>query len=328
MFLSVKRYKKDLLIVGKTLSGKENRQNSDIDLLTPAANVVFLPMIFLWVISLAIFILAEILHTSAGMLGDSFNVINSLLSGLALGAIALSLFLQRAELKTTIREMQDSTAALQQQAIYLKFERDRNVREFAATFQSERLKKARTNAFILRPAFFKNEDFRRMLADQWISGEYVSLSKEWIEYIQNTNEGRISANELSTVGDHTWHISDLIEYYSTLYSHCESLGSSESEAIAKILGEQYIWPYWRGMILLLAYEVARLYDEIVEESDEREQFPKPGWIRHLVLFDRWVMPDRYKPMIHPREKLYLERPIEFDDDYLNEFSGLSKPVNA
>ena len=324
MLLSLRRYRADLSVIAKALAREEEKRKNDVSLFIPATNVVFLPLILLWLIFLIFFVTTEAIGRSAGGLGDSFNVLNSLLSGLALGAIALSLFLQRADLKATLKQMEETNSTLEKQVGYLKFERDRNVREFAATFESERLKKARSLAYILRPAFFQSREFRRMLADQWISREDVSFSDEWMDFIADANRGRISEIELANIESHTWHISDLVEYYSTLYHHCESLGEEDQGKVAKLLGEKYLWSYWRGMLLLLGYESANLYDEIVTTEKERGQFPKPHWIHDLVAFDRWVMSDRYHPMVHPREKPYSEGPIEFDYEYLSEFVGLSR----
>lgn len=322
--LSISRYRQDVRTVLNALQASSEEKREDVELLGPAANVVFLPVIGLWVIASVVFLIFEGSGNSAGTFGDSFNVLNALLSGLALGAIALSLFLQRAELKATLNEMKETTKALEEQARYLKFERDRNVREFAATFQSERLKKARSTAYILRAPFFKDHDFRRVLAKQWISAEDVVLPENMIDFIKDANEGRVSEDEVNYVKDHTWHISDFVEYYSTLYNHCESLGIDDREKIARALGEKYIWSYWRGMLLLHAFEVAKLYDQEISTDEERAQFPKPHWIHDIVQFDRWVMDARYRPLIHPRERMYCEGDIEYNDEYLADFSGVNQ----
>lgn len=141
IFGAILQYKSDLLALANDLDS--DGRSSGADLLVPAARLAFIPVIILWIISLAIFLIFEISGNTAGTLGDSFNVLNSLISGLALGAIALSLFLQRSDLKATLAEMQHTTAAMEEQVRHLKFERDRNIREFAATFQSESLKSAR-----------------------------------------------------------------------------------------------------------------------------------------------------------------------------------------
>ena len=74
------------------------------------------------------------------------------------------------------------------------------------------------------------------------------------------------------------------------------------------------------MLLVHAYEVAKLYDDTISTPEEREQFPKPHWVHDLVQFDRWVMKARYRPMTHPREKTYSGEAIQFDNDYLAEFA--------
>lgn len=326
--LSISRYLQDVRTVLNALRAPSKETREDVELLGPAANVVFLPVVGLWVIAFFVFLIIEGSGKSAGTFGDSFNVLNALLSGLALGAIALSLFLQRAELKATLNEMKETTEALEEQARYLKFERDRNVREFAATFQSERLKKARGTAYILRAPFFKSHEFRKALANQWISAEDVVLPEDKIEFIKQANRDRVSEDDLNYVKDHTWHISDIVEYYSTLYNHCESLGTEDREKIARALGEKYIWSYWRGMLLLHAFEVAKLYDQEISTDEERAQFPKPHWIHDIVQFDRWVMDARYRPLIHPRERMYSEGDIEYDDEYLAEFSGINETQSA
>lgn len=315
MLSLIKRYPKDVNAIWEALRPNSENRDLSTDLLVPAANVVFLPVVLLWLLAVAIFSIFEISGNSAGTFGDSFNVLNSLLSGLALGAIALSLFLQRSDLKATLDEMQQTTAAMQEQARYLQYERDMGIREFAGTFQSQPLKDARTSAYILRPAFFKDAEFRSVLANQWIDGEDVDLPEKWVNVIVDANHGRVTEDKVRSVRNHTWHLSDLIEYYSTLQQHCSSLEPNIREATAKRLGDKYIWAYWRGMLLLLAFEVAKLYEEKIR-PEQRDHFPLPHWLPDLIEFDRWVMPSTYKPNMHPREKDYSDGSIEFDYEFL------------
>lgn len=331
--LSWKRYKNSLSIVLGALRPRQNIGGNETALILPAARVVLLPIALIWFLGFVVFVLLSItsafeiipeLGTVAGQFGDSFNVLNSVFSGFALGVIALSLFIQRADLRATLDEMEETNKSLRAQVRYLELEGERNVREFGATFQAQPLKEARSAAYILRAPFFTSGKFRKVLADQWISGEDVMLPKECQEFIIEANRGRVSESTIRRVRNHTWHISDLIEFYSTLYQHCDSLPDESKRKIAKMLGEKYIWPYWRGMLLLLALEVARLYEGNVETTEECEQFPKPHWIRDLVVFDRWVMPHRYKPNTHPRERLYVNGNITFDDDYLARFVELDE----
>lgn len=319
--LSIKKYIEDLKAVRNSLTTATD--STDMDLLRPAANVVFLTVIAIWLLAIIIFILLHFFRPPIEELTASYNVVSALLSGLALGAIVLSLFIQRAELKTSLNEMRKTTKALREQSQYLKYERDRNVREFSASFQSERLKEARKTLYILRAPFFKSIGFRKALADQWVGSEDVDLDENWVNFIEEANSGRVTKSVASQAGNNIWHISDLINYYVTLFQHCESLDKSDRKGIARAFGRQYIWAYWRGMLLLHAYEVAKLYDERIIDEEQQKQFPKPYWIQAIFQFDLWVMEHSYRPNIHPRETKYSHELIEFDNDYLKRFSEIT-----
>lgn len=287
---------------------RNGHSSFDIWLSNHAVKIVVSTAAFIVVIWIA-FLLVIVFNGVFNKAGDSFGVVTSLFSGLSLFGVIAALLIQRKDLLVSLKEMHNSSQALQQQALLAKHERKENVRQFASTFHSERLKTARDTAYVLRKPFFSDASFRVYLAGQWIDLESTTPRADVIplDKQEDKNDNRA----------YTWGLSDIIEYYSVLYHHCISFGASDANELARLFSDRYIWSYWRGMLLIHGYNVAILYNKMInEDSKIADQFTRPGWIEDLYFFDKLSGMKPYEPGIHPRETCYSNDVIEFDENFL------------
>jgi hypothetical protein len=166
-----------LLLAGRLTQLKQKRDIDGIQFLIIAGLVMLLP----WVLYLIyLLICSEVNLEFTGQLGDSFGVLTSLFSGLAMVGVVLTVFLQQ---KTSEHERLDRTIELLQH------------------LRDEKMATARNKAWSARKKWFTDSEYRRRQIDHLFP---VSLE---------------AAEQSQDEADESAAIFDMLGFYSMLARH-------------------------------------------------------------------------------------------------------------
>jgi len=209
-------------------------------------------------------------------IGDSFNIISSLVSGLALAAIALSFYLERADFRVSLKEISDAAKAQTQIAEETRKAREERTADFYRRFSESSLREART--FVWRSVmanWFSSPEYRKILA-------YYGDDENIKEVQPLVLDGKtIGGDDIQKA---LYLTSDLIDFYVHLF---RVIG--DDEKLLSSLANQYFYHWWRGFLLSYALVCEKAWLEKCSTIDEKNQLPFHDNLRAILLFDRRCM---------------------------------------
>ena len=198
-----------------------------------------------------------------GTFGDTFNVVSTLFSALAFAAVALSLFIQRADFKASLVEIQNSANAQKELAEETRAERRERWARLYAEFSSERMYEARS------------ELWHKL--NQWYSTKNTTYKNKFIYYSEDRHSlTKEEHNDYS-------HASDIIDFYLVIY---DSMAYNDLEM--REAANRYFYHAWRGFIISFALINKKYWETNCKTKFEKKQLPFWNAFDKILEFDKKV----------------------------------------
>ena len=275
---------------------EQHRDDQSISISVPGIIFGFLIIIVVWLLALAFVggirsgafeafppIEGKALDNFSawGTFGDTFNVVNTLFSALAFAAVALSLFIQRADFKASLVEIRNSANAQQELAEETRAERRERWARLYEEFSSDRMVEAR------KELWYK--------INEWYSPESKTLREKSIYYALD----RHRLLEKEDYSDYS-HASDIIDFYLVIY---DTMAFDDLEM--REAANRYFYHWWRGFIISFSLLSKEYWDKTFKTEFEKKQLP--FWIafEKILEFDRKVCD---VPFSHCHHFFYRELP--------------------
>lgn len=233
-----------------------------------------------------------------GQFGDTFNIINSLFSGLAFGVIAVSLLLQRGDFAISIEEISASARAQERLADQNLLDRSERHAEIYREFNTPEMRRARTVFWATATSrWFEDAECRAYLTYHSQLGDHDSYFTLQAKMLEWTREEAGVHRDLEPYQlDIRYMNDDVVNFFSYLYD----LYEGDPDRLKKVAGTFY-YHWWRGYLLSWALCSQAEHARRCVEPEAAEQLPFEGKIKSLLALDDVISKSsgRFDPDIHP-----------------------------
>lgn len=279
----------------KNSEPKDKESTNQISNFQSAFISLSLIIFIIWLITFAIIFHKP--YDKTGPFGDSFGAINALFTGLALAAVVATLFVQRADLITSLNELKLSTKALEAQAVAstqlieeTKIERLERRASIYREFSSESMLKARTDFWIIATRdYFINKQVREIVT--YYQRVNSIFGENGIEYEENIS---LPDGRTASVRDILTWCSHIVEFYAFL-----SRLYKDSEELSEV-AKTYYYDWWRGFLISYTQRSYASYQKLTQEgvATRAQLFFDPNIIE-LDILEKKLQWDIFDPKVHP-----------------------------
>lgn len=241
---------------------------------------VFVTILILWL--LFIWLAERIIYSKPitredwGQFGDFFNVLNTLFSGLAFGAIVVTLFISRADFRASLIEI--STAAKAQKVIAEEARRGR-VEKYAQIYQF----------FNSQDMYISRNNMWKVAIGSWFKDEKVRSRLNWYSSYCIDNPDKVSDQDIKEC-------SFIFDFYSYLY---QIYKEDHEQLIVNM--KRYYYPAWRGFLLSFIAVSTRSFRDF-SENDGEANIHLDSRFEDILQIDRICFKNKFNPFRNPYYK--------------------------
>lgn len=243
---------------------------------------------------------------SLGQFGDMFNVLNSLFTGLAFGAVAITLFLERSDFELSLKEFRQTAKSNRELAEAAVRSRDDRLAELYRIFSSGQVGAARDDFWPVAGKLWFADDRIRYYLCYYTSFEDQDAWNEALAYTNRvmTEELGKDPNDVSRyfVGSMC---DTVVNFYTYLYMVFEvdkdspSSERDEAERKFQFAVQDFYYDWWRGFLLSYALCSKRAYHQSTDQ-DAKDQLEIDPRLDLILKLDRRAKGGvKFNPHKHP-----------------------------